>query len=76
MLLVKKIKISIEYTDFLDVFLKESAIILFKHLDINEYVIYSELDKQPPYRPIYSLGSVKLETLKTYIKINLTNKFI
>ena len=33
-------------------------------------------DKQPPYRPIYSLGLVELETLKTYIETNLANGFI
>ena len=32
--------------------------------------------KQPPYGPIYSLGSVELETLKTYIETNLANGFI
>ena len=43
---------------------------------INEYAIELKNDKQPPYRPIYSLGLVELETLKTYIKINLANGFI
>lgn len=32
--------------------------------------------KQPPYGPIYSLGLVELETLKTYININLVNDII
>ena len=33
-------------------------------------------DQQPLYGPIYSLGPVKLEILKAYIKNNLANKFI
>ena len=33
-------------------------------------------DRQPPYGPIYSLGPVELETLKTYIETNLKNSFI
>ena len=33
-------------------------------------------NKQPPYGPIYSLGPVELETLKTYIEANLANSFI
>ena len=33
-------------------------------------------DQQPPYGPIYSLKLVELETLKTYIKINLANNLI
>ncbi len=32
--------------------------------------------KQPPYKPIYSLGLVKLETLKIYTKIYLKTRFI
>ena len=33
-------------------------------------------DPQLPYGPIYNLGPVELETLKTYIKTNLANGFI
>ncbi len=33
-------------------------------------------DRQPPYSPIYSLGYVKLETLKAYIENNLASGFI
>lgn len=35
-----------------------------------------EESKQPLYGPIYSLGLVELDTLKTYIKTNLTNDFM
>ena len=43
---------------------------------MNEYAIKLEKGKQPLFGPIYSLGPVELETLKTYIKINLANNFI
>ena len=39
-------------------------------------MIELEKGKQPPYRPIYSLGPVELETLKIYIETNLANDFI
>ena len=47
-----------------------------KHTKINTYAINLEVDKQPPYGPIYSPRPVELETLKTYIKIYLVNDFI
>ncbi len=43
---------------------------------INEHAIELVRDKQPPYRPIYSLSPVELETLKTYIKTHLKTRFI
>ena len=43
---------------------------------MNKNAIKLEEDKQPPFDLIYSLGLVELETLKTYIKINLANNFI
>ena len=43
---------------------------------MNEHAIKLEEDKQPLFRPIYSLKLVKLETLKIYIKTNLSNGFI
>lgn len=49
---------------------------LFKNKGINKYVIKLEEDKQPPYRLIYSLGLVELETLKTYIKTYLKTGLI
>ena len=47
-----------------------------EHTGINDHLIDLIDDKQPPYGPIYSLGPVELETLKTYIKTNLANGFI
>ena len=43
---------------------------------MNDYAIKLEESKQPPFEPIYSLGLVELEILKTYIKANLANGFI
>lgn len=72
----KKINILFESLDFVDVFLKKLVAKLFKHFDINKYLIHLGLGKQLPYSPIYSLEPVKLEILKTFIKINLANSFI
>lgn len=47
-----------------------------KRSEINKYTIDLELNKQLPYRLIYSLRLVELKTLKIYIEINLTNSFI
>ena len=65
-----------EYSDFENMFSKESAAILPEHTEINTHAIDLEERKQPPYGPIYSLGPVELETLKTYIETNLANGFI
>ena len=50
--------------------------VLPEHTKINTHAIDLEEAKQPPYGPIYSLGPVESETLKTYIEINLANGFI
>ena len=63
-------------TEYLDFFSKKSVTILPEHTKINTHVINLEKDKQPLYRPIYSLGLVEIETLKTYIKTNLANDSI
>ena len=47
-----------------------------KNIGINEQVIEPIKGKQPSYGPIYSLGLVELETLKTYIKTYLKTGFI
>ncbi len=43
---------------------------------MNDHAIELDEGKQPHYDPIYSLGPVELETLKTYIETNLKNRFI
>ena len=76
LLVTKKVKILTEYSDFLDVFLKEKSSILPEATEMNQYAIELQKDQQPPYGLIYSLGPVELETLKTYIETNLANGFI
>ena len=41
---------------------------LLENTEMNEHAIKLEKGKQPLFDPIYSLGSVELETLKIYIK--------
>ena len=65
-----------EYSDFSNVFFLDSAAELPEHTRINDHPINLLDDKQTPYDPIYSLGPVELETLKTYIKANLASSFI
>ena len=65
-----------EYLDFANVFSKELAAVLSEHTEMNTHAIDLDEDKQPPNEFIYSLGLVKLKTLKTYIETNLINGFI
>ena len=65
-----------EYSDYSNVFSAENAVELPKNTEINEHAIELEKGKQPPFRPIYNLGSIELKTLKTYIKTHLANGFI
>lgn len=65
-----------EYFNFVDVFFPELAIELVEHKKINKHVINLIDGKQLPYKLIYSLGQVELETLKMYIETNLANGFI
>ena len=75
-LLPKKVKISEEYLDFTDIFLEEKALMLPERTKLNEHAIDLENGKQLPYKPIYSLGPIELETLKTYIKTHFKIGFI
>ena len=76
LLVGKKVKILIKYLDFLNVFLKEKALILSKAINLNQYAIELQKNQQLLYKSIYSLKLIELEMLKTYIKTNLTNGFI
>ena len=69
-------KVLSEYADYADVFSSNLAMELPKNTGINEYAIELQDGRQPSYGPIYSLGLVELETLKTYIKTHLKNGFI
>ena len=75
-LLAKKVTVPAKYSDFANVFSKESAKVSSKRIGIKKHAIELEDGKQPPYEPIYTLGPITLETLKTYIKTNLVNGFI
>ena len=69
-------RIPTEYSDFSNIFSSDSAAELPEHTRINDHPIDLLNDKQLPYGPIYSLGPVELEMLKTYIKANLDSSFI
>ena len=69
-------EIPAEYSDYSNIFSGEYVAELLENTGMNEYVIKLEEGKQPSFGPIYSLELVELETLKTYIKINLANGFI
>lgn len=75
-MLTEKVGNSKKYVDFLYIFSKKCAVVLFNYSNINKYAINLKPGKQLPYRPIYNLGLVELEIFKTYIKINLANRFI
>ena len=47
-----------------------------ERIELNKHAIDLEDDKQLPYKPIYSMGPVELETLKTYIETYLKTRFI
>lgn len=67
LMLAKKIKISTKCSNFLDIFLEKKALVLLKITKLNQHSIKLQEDKQPPYRPIYSLELVEFKTLKIYI---------
>ena len=69
-------KVPTKYLDFVNVFFLNLAFKLFKYTGINNHAIKLVDSQQPPYKPIYSLGPVELETFKAHIKTNLANNFI
>ena len=76
MLLTQKVTVLAEYSNFANIFSKKLAKMLPEWTGINEHAIELVNGKKPPYRPIYSLGTVAVKTLKTYIQTNLANHFI
>ena len=70
------IKVPAEYSDFSEVFSKKEAFVLSERTDLNEHAIKLEGNKQLSYRPIYSLGPVKLKIFKAYIETHLKTGFI
>ena len=65
-----------EYSNYSNVFSAENAAELLENIGMNEHAIKLEESKQPLFGPIYNLGPIELEILKTYIKTNLANGFI
>lgn len=49
---------------------------LSENININKYAMKLIEDKQPSYKSIYSLGLLKLEILKAYIKTYLKTGLI
>ena len=70
------IEVLVEYFDYSNIFSAENTAELLEYTGMNNHAIKLEESKQPPCDPIYSRGSVELETLKIYIKTNLANGFI
>ena len=70
------IKVLSKYANYANVFLFDLAIKLSKNTGINKYAIELQDGKQLLYGPIYSLGLLELETLKTYIETYLKTGFI
>lgn len=62
--------------DYADNFFLDLTMELPKNTGINKHIIKLIEDKQPLYRPIYSLDLVELETLKSYIKTQLKTRYI
>lgn len=56
--------------------IKEKVLVLPEITDLNQYAIVLQKSQQLSYKLIYSLGLVKLKTLKTYLKTYLDNSFI
>ena len=75
-LLVEEVKILDKYSDFANIFSEEIALILLERTELNEHMINLEDGKQLLYGPIYSLGLMELEILKTYIKTHFKTGFI
>ena len=75
-LLTKKVTIPDEYSDFVNVFSEKRALVLSERTNLNEHAIKLKGNKQLHYGPIYSLGPVELETLKTYIETYLKPGFM
>ena len=75
-MLTEKVKILRKYLDFIDIFSEEKVLVPPECTKLNKHVTDLEDCKQPLCRPIYNLGPMELETLKTYIKTYLKTGFI
>ena len=74
--LLVSVKIYLKYYNFFNIFSLFSMVKQVKPNTINNYLIYVLEEKQLLYRLIYYLKLRKPRILKTYIKVNLTSRFI
>ena len=65
-----------KYLDYSNVFSSTNTVELPKYNKINNYAINLKKDIQQLFKFISNLKLVKIEMIKTYIKINLVNGFI
>lgn len=70
------VKVLLKYLDYAEVFFFELVIKLLVNTNMNKNIIKLIEDKQPPYRPIFSLKPVELKILKTCIETYLKTRFI
>lgn len=73
---VEKVTIFFKYANYTNIFLLVLVAELNKHTSIKTHFFDLINNKQLLYSLIYSVGLIKLKTLKIYIKTNLTNAFI
>lgn len=60
----------IKYSNNANVFFSNLVIKLPENRNMNKYAIELMNNKLPSYQPIFALSLVKLETLRSYIKIH------
>lgn len=70
------IKVPAKSSDFSDIISAKEALMLSEQTKFNKHAIKLERNKQPSCRPIYSLNTVELITLKTFIETHLKIEFI
>ena len=70
-------QVPIAYKDYLHLFSKSKAEQLAPH-HMTDHAVKSKADSQGrlPYGRIYSLSEMELKALRTYIEVNLRNRFI
>ena len=65
-----------QYSNYSNIFLAKYVAEYPEHTGINDHAMELKEGKQPFFGLTYSLGPIKLITLKTYIKTNMANGFI
>lgn len=75
-IIASPIFVTLKNLNCVEVIFLELAMELPEHREMNNHTIHLIEGKQPPYERIYSLESLELKSLKTYIKSSLANSFI